>query len=105
LSGRFRWSKGRSTGTLPARIGGGWAASRRFSSRVWLYDRHNGEMNLLAGPQKQGRGSHSPTFNADGTKIEIQSALISKDNRGLNICVVPVPKTFLNRTYSLKAPE
>jgi oligogalacturonide lyase len=46
-----------------------------------------------------------PTFNADGTKIEIESALISKDNRSLNICVVPMPKSLLNRTYSLKLAE
>jgi oligogalacturonide lyase len=64
-----------------------------------------GETNLLVGPQKTGADHIRPTFNADGTKIEIQSALISKDNRSLNICVVPVPKAWLNRTYSLKVPE
>ncbi len=62
-------------------------------------------MNLLAGPQKAGADHIHPTFNADGTKIEIQSALISRDNRSLNICVVPVPKTWLNRTYSKIAPQ
>jgi oligogalacturonide lyase len=99
------WSKGRSDWHVAGSIDGRWAASDDFQFEVWLYDRHNGEMNLLAGPQKAGADHIHPTFNADGTKIEIQSALISKDNRGLNICVVPVPKTFLNRTYSLKAPE
>ena len=62
-------------------------------------------MNLLAGPQKTGADHIHPTFNREGTKIEIQSALISKDNRSLNICIVPVPKTFLNRTYSIKATD
>jgi oligogalacturonide lyase len=99
------WSKGRSDWHVAGSVDGRWAASDDFQYEVWLYDRHSGEMNLLAGPQKQGADHIHPTFNADGTKIEIQSALISKDNKGLNICVVPLPKTFLNRTYSIKAPE
>jgi oligogalacturonide lyase len=70
-----------------------------------LIDRHSGEMNLPAGPQKTGADHIHPTFNADGTKIEIQSVLISKDNRSLNITVVPVPKTWLNRTYGVRVPE
>jgi len=99
------WSKGRSDWHVAGSVDGRWACSDDFQFEVWLYDRHSGEMNLLAGPQKAGADHIHPTFNADGTKIEIQSALISKDNRSLNICVVPVPKTFLNRTYSAKAPE
>ena len=82
-----------------------WAACDDFPYELWLIDRHSGEMNLLAGPQKTGEDHIHPTFNADGTKIEIQSALMSKGNRSLNIAVVPVPKTRLNRNYSLKAPE
>jgi oligogalacturonide lyase len=99
------WSKGRSDWHVAGSADRRWAASDDFLYEVWLYDRHNGEMNLLAGPQKAGADHIHPTFNADGTKIEIQSALISKDGRSLNICVVPIPKTWLNRTYSLKAPE
>jgi oligogalacturonide lyase len=99
------WSKGRSDWHVAGSVDGRWAASDDFQYEVWLYDRHNGEMNLLAGPQKAGADHIHPTFNADGTKIEIQSALISKDNRGLNICVVRIPKAFLNRTYPIKVPE
>ncbi len=99
------WSKGRSDWHVAGSADGRWACSDDFQYEVWLYDRHNGQMNLLAGPQKAGADHIHPTFNADGTKIEIQSALISKDNRGLNICIVPVPKTYLDRTYSLKSPE
>lgn len=99
------WSKGRSDWHVAGSEDGRWAASDDFQYEVWLYDRHSGEVNLLAGPQKTGADHIHPTFNREGTKIEIQSALISKDNRSLNICVVPVPKTFLNRTYSLKTPE
>jgi len=99
------WSKGRSDWHVAGSADGRWAASDDFSYALWLYDRHSGETNLLAGPQKTGADHIHPTFNADGTKIEIQSALISKDNRSLNICIVPVPKAWLNRTYSLKVPE
>lgn len=99
------WSKGRSDWHVAGSADGRWAVSDDFSYALWLYDRHSGETNLLAGPQKTGADHIHPTFNADGTKIEIQSALISKDNRSLNICIVPVPKAWLNRTYSLKVPE
>jgi oligogalacturonide lyase len=84
---------------------GRWAACDDFAYEVWVFDRHNGEATLLAGPQKTGADHIHPTFNADNTKIEIESALISKDNRSLNICVVPLPKALLNRTYSQKLPE
>jgi oligogalacturonide lyase len=43
-----------------------------------------------------------PTFSADSTKIEIQSAMLSADNRSMNICIIPVPKTWLSRTYGGK---
>jgi oligogalacturonide lyase len=99
------WSKGRSDWHVAGSADGRWVAWDDFSYQVWLADRHNGETILLAGPQKTGADHIHPTFNAEGTKIEIQSALISKDNRSLNICIVPVPKSLLNRTYSLKAPN
>ena len=99
------WSPGRSDWHVAGSADGRWAACDDFSYEVWLMDRHNGETVLLAGPQKRGADHIHPTFNADGTKIEIQSALISKDNRSLNICIVPVPKSWLNRKYSRKAPE
>lgn len=99
------WSHGRSDWHVAGSSDGRWAASDDFDYEVWLYDRHSGEVNLLAGPQKAGADHIHPTFNADGTEIEIQSALISKDNRSLNICIVPLPKAWLNRTYPLKVPE
>jgi len=99
------WSQGRSDWHVAGSPDGRWAASDSFQFEVWLYDRHSGEVNLLAGPQKQGADHIHPTFHPDGTRIEIQSALISKDNRSLNIAVVPIPKTFLHRTYPIKTPE
>jgi oligogalacturonide lyase len=99
------WSGGRSDWHVAGSSDGRWAACDDFKYEVWLFDRHNGEATLLAGPQKTGADHIHPTFNADNTKIEIESALISKDDRSLNICVVPLPKALLNRAYSLKLPE
>jgi oligogalacturonide lyase len=96
------WSGGRSDWHVAGSADGRWAASDDFKYEVWLYDRHNGETTMLAGPQNVGADHIHPTFNAEGTKIEVQSALISKDKKSLNICVVPLPKSALNRTYSLK---
>jgi oligogalacturonide lyase len=96
------WASGRSDWHVAGSADGRWAACDDFSYQVWLMDRHNGETILLAGPQKRGADHIHPTFNADGTKIEIQSALISTNNRALNICVVPIPKSLLDRTYPQK---
>lgn len=38
-----------------------------------------------------------PTMNADGTKIQIQSAMLSEDGRLMNICIIPVPEEWLKR--------
>jgi oligogalacturonide lyase len=99
------WSGGRSDWHVAGSADGRWAACDDFKYEVWLFDRHNGETILLASPQNVGADHIHPTFNAESTKIEIESALISKDKRALNICVVPVPKSLLNRTYSLKLPN
>ena len=34
--------------------------------------------------------------------ISIQSAMLSADNRSMNICIVPVPKEWLAHTYDEK---
>jgi oligogalacturonide lyase len=98
-------SDGRSDWHVAGSSDGRWAACDDFAYEVWVFDRKNGEATLLAGPQKTGADHIHPTFNGDNTKIEIESALISKDNRSLNICVVPMPKSLLNRTYSQKLVE
>lgn len=41
-----------------------------------------------------------PTMSPDGTKIEIQSAMLSADNRSMNICIIPVPEAWLKRKYN-----
>jgi oligogalacturonide lyase len=86
---------------------GRWAVADDFKYRLWLIDRRTDEMLLLAdlGEKTTAADHIHPTFSLDSTRIEIQCAMLSADDRSLNICVVPVPKTWLNRTYSNKAPE
>jgi oligogalacturonide lyase len=85
---------------------GRWAVGDDFSRSLYLIDRHTGEMIRLTTGHKETAADHPhPTFSADSTKIEIQSAMLSADNRSMNLCIVPVPKSWLARTYSEKAPE
>jgi|WetSurMetagenome_2_1015567.scaffolds.fasta_scaffold00003_43 oligogalacturonide lyase len=79
---------------------GRWAVGDDFSRGIYLIDRHSREMILLSTGHKMTASDHPhPTFNADGTKIEIQSAMLSEDNKSLNICVIPVPEAWLKRKY------
>jgi oligogalacturonide lyase len=79
---------------------GRWATGDDFARNLWLIDRRTGEMRLLSTGHKETAADHvHPTFSPDGTRIEIQSAMLSKDNRSMNICIVPVPKDWLERTY------
>ena len=55
-------------------------------------------MKLLTTGHKETAADHvHPTFSPDGTKIQIQSAMLSEDNRSMNICIVKVPKEWLER--------
>ncbi len=82
---------------------GRWAVGDDFSRSLYLIDRRTNEMMLLTAGHKDTAADHiHPTFHPDGTRISIQSAMLSEDNRSLNICVVPVPKDWLARTYSEK---
>jgi oligogalacturonide lyase len=79
---------------------GRWAVGDDFSRGIYLIDRHTREMMLLSTGHKMTASDHPhPTFNADGTKIEIQSAFLSEDNRSMNICIIPVPEEWLKRKY------
>ncbi|MEO8405310.1 MAG: hypothetical protein ABI480_11965 [Chitinophagaceae bacterium] len=79
---------------------GRWAVGDDFSRNIYLIDRHTREMILLSAGHKQTAADHPhPTFSPDGTRIEIQSAMLSADNRSMNICIIPVPDEWLNRKY------
>lgn len=69
-----------------------------FERSLYLIDRNTHEMILLTTGHKTSAADHPhPTFSPDGTRIQIQSAMLSEDNRSLNICIVPVPEKWLNR--------
>jgi oligogalacturonide lyase len=85
---------------------GRWAVGDDFARNIYLIDRHNGEMLLLSTGHKESAADHPhPTFSADSTRILIQSALAAPDNRALDLIVIPVPKTWLSREYTLKASK
>lgn len=78
---------------------GRFAVGDDFKRDLYLIDRNTGEMMKLTGGHKETAADHlHPTFSPDGTKIQIQSAMLSEDNRSMNICIVPVPKSWLERT-------
>ncbi|MFZ0282980.1 MAG: hypothetical protein WAL29_15110 [Bacteroidales bacterium] len=79
---------------------GRWAVGDDFSRCIYLIDRHSHEMILLSAGHKVTAADHPhPTFSPDGTRIEIQSAMLSEDNRSMNICIIPVPEEWLKRNY------
>jgi oligogalacturonide lyase len=82
---------------------GRWAVGDDFARNIYLIDRHTREMILLSAGHKDTAADHPhPTFSPDGTRIQIQSAMLSDDNRSMNICVIPVPADWLKRTYTDK---
>lgn len=69
-----------------------------FDRNLYLIDRRTHEMILLTTGHKPTAADHPhPTFSPDGTRIEIQSAMLSEDNKSMNICIVPVPEEWLKR--------
>ena len=79
---------------------GRFAAGDNFTRDIYLIDRHTHEMVLLSTGHKTTAADHPhPTFSPDGTKIQIQSAMLSEDIRSLNICIIPVPKKWLKIKY------
>jgi len=79
---------------------GRWAVGDDFSRSIYLIDRNTREMKLLSAGHKSTAADHPhPSFNADGTKIIIQSAMLAEDGRSMDICVIPVPENWLKRSY------
>lgn len=77
---------------------GRFAVGDDFSRSLYLIDRKSREMILLTTGHKPTAADHPhPTFSPDGKKIQIQSAMLSEDNRSMNICIVPVPDSWLQR--------
>ncbi|MBC7826646.1 MAG: PD40 domain-containing protein [Chitinophagaceae bacterium] len=79
---------------------GRWAVGDDFSRSLYLIDRNTKEMILLSTGHKTTAADHPhPTFSPDGEKIQIQSAMLSENNRSMNICIIGVPEEWLKRSY------
>lgn len=77
---------------------GRFAVGDDFSRSIYLIDRRNREMILLSTGHKPTAADHPhPTMSPDGTKIQIQSAMLSTDGKSMNICIIPVPEEWLKR--------
>jgi len=82
---------------------GRWAVGDNFSRSVYLIDRNSREMKMLTTGHKQTAADHPhPSFSPDSKKIMIQSAMLSEDDRSMNICIIPVPEKWLNKKYNKK---
>jgi oligogalacturonide lyase len=79
---------------------GRFVAGDCFDREVYLIDRRNHEMMLLTAGHKRTAADHiHPTFSPEGDRLVIQTAMLSADDKTMNICVVPVPKAWLKRTF------
>jgi len=78
---------------------GRWAVGDNFSRSVYLIDRIDRETMLLSTGHKRSAENHvHPSFSRNSKKIIIQSAMLSEDG-SMDICVIPVPDKWLNKTY------
>jgi oligogalacturonide lyase len=74
---------------------GKWAVGDDFARSIYLINRTTRKMILLSTGHKQTAADHPhPTMNPDGTKIQIQTAFLSPDNRSMNICVIVIPEAM-----------
>jgi oligogalacturonide lyase len=79
---------------------GRWATGDDFSRSLYLIDRKTSEVIMLTTGHKETAKDHiHPTFNREGTKIQFESAMLSEDNKTMNICIINVPESWLNRKY------
>ncbi|KHL25107.1 hypothetical protein PK98_12040 [Croceibacterium mercuriale] len=70
---------------------GRWAAGDDFDGNVWLIDRENGKRTLLSTGHLMRPDHAHPSFSPDGTRLLVQSGLLS-NGRKLGLMIVPVPE-------------
>ncbi len=67
-----------------------------FKRELYLINRETSEMVLLSAGHKATADDHThPTFCPDGSRIEIQSAMLSEDDKTMGICIVYLPEEML----------
>lgn len=74
-----------------------------FARNIYLINRRSHEMLLISGGHKTTAADHPhPGFSPDGTRVQIQSAMLSADGRSMNICIIPVPERWLSSSEKVK---
>lgn len=68
---------------------GRWAAGDDFDGNVWLIDRRSNKRTLLTTGHRMRPNHAHPSFSPDGTRILIQSGMLS-DGQKLGLMVVPI---------------
>jgi len=77
---------------------GRFLAGDDFAREIYIINRHSHEMILLSAGHKTTAQDHPhPSFSPDGTKILIQSAMLSEDGKSMNLCIIPVPDEWLKK--------
>jgi len=74
---------------------GKWAVGDDFSRSIYVIDRDTKKMRMISTGHKTTAADHPhPTFHPDGKKFQIQSAMLSEDDRSMNICVITIPEDW-----------
>lgn len=77
---------------------GRWAVGDDFSRSLYLIDRKTKAMRLITAGHKTTAADHPhPTIHPDGNRFQIQSAMLSDDDRSMNICVVEIPEAWYGK--------
>jgi oligogalacturonide lyase len=77
---------------------GRWAVGDDLSRSLYLIDRETKVMKLITAGHKTTAADHPhPTFHPDGNRFQIQSAMLSDDDRSMNICVVEIPEAWYGK--------
>jgi oligogalacturonide lyase len=75
---------------------GRWAVGDDFARNIYIIDCKSREMTLLSTGHKPTASDHPhPTFSPDNKKVEIQSSMLSKDEKSMDICVIHIPEKLL----------
>jgi oligogalacturonide lyase len=78
-----------------------WGVGADFAHNIYLIDRTNDELIPHSTSHRPSEQDHPhPTFSPDGTKIQIQPAMLTEDGRSMNLVVIRNPEHLLERTYS-----
>lgn len=74
---------------------GRFLAGDNFAREIYLVDRRSHEMILLSTGHKRTAADHPhPSFSNDGSRILIQSAMLSDNDETMNLCIIPVPDDY-----------